>query len=434
MKTRYLLVLLALFLFGCAAGGSSNGAPVAATNNETQNWGDTMLYRVPPNSGFDIASGVNITAPVRHLPVCPAASDGEARCHAHVVVDEFETPLASTGPSGYGPAQFRGGYGLSGTAAGVPIIGIVDAYDDPNILSDLNTYNSAFGLPAMTTCAASPWPPSAPCFRKVNQSGGSTPPTANSGWALEISLDVEMAHAICQNCVILLVEASSSSFGNLMAAVDRARLMGAKAISNSYGGSEFSGETSYDSHFNYPGIAFTVSSGDNGYGVEYPAASQYVTAVGGTTLTLSGNSWAAESAWSGAGSGCSRYDPQPSFQTALGLTGCTRRMVADVSADADPNTGAAVYDSVSYDGQKGWFQVGGTSLASPLVAAAYALGSIPSASKANSLPYSLGVYGTNLHDIVSGSNGACSPSYLCHGVAGYDGPTGLGSPLGTFAF
>ena len=219
-----------------------------------------------------------------------------------------------------------------------------------------------FGLPPCTTANG--------CFRKVDQNGGTSYPAANSGWDLEIALDVEIAHAICQNCKILLVEASSASVAALGTAVNDAVALGANVVSNSYGAAEFSSETGYDTYYNHPGVAITASSGDGGYGVEFPAASQYVTAVGGTTLTLNADkTYRGETAWSGAGSGCSLYEPKPAWQTD---TGCSRRTVADVSADADPNSGAAIYDSYGYHGQ-GWFQVGGTSLAAPLVAAVYAL-------------------------------------------------------------
>ncbi len=370
-----------------------------------------------------------------HAAVCVAGDPDSARCHARVVVDEHGLPKAVTAPSGYGPVQFLGAYNLSGTAGSNQTIAIVDAYDDPNIFSDLNNYSAYFGLPGLVNCPVAGGTVNSPCFQKVNQNGGSTYPSVNSGWSLEIALDVEVAHAICQNCNILLVEANSNSFTNLMAAVDRARLMGATVISNSYGGSEFSGESAYDSHFNYPGIAFTFSSGDSGYGTQYPASSPYVTAVGGTTLNLAGNSYVSESAWNGAGSGCSSYEPQPAFQSSLGLVGCANRMVADVAADANPSTGAAVYDSVRYQGKNGWFKVGGTSLAAPLVAGVYALaGGVSAGVTGNSLPYSLGSYGNNLHDVIGGSNGTCSTGYLCSSVVGYDGPTGLGSPLGWAAF
>ena len=301
-----------------------------------------------------------------HRQVCPgpAAAD-TARCHARVMVDNNGKPHASGGPSGYGPAQFRTAYNLpSSTAGGGQTVGIVDAYDDPNIESDLGVYSRQYGLPVCTTANG--------CFKKVNQTGGTNYPQKNSGWALEISLDVEIVHALCPNCKILLVEASSNSFSNLIAAEDYAKAH-ANVVSNSWGGGEFSAETTsaYDGHFNDPGKPITFSSGDSGFGVEYPAASQFVTAVGGTSLTLNANNTRrSETVWSGAGSGCSAYEPKPSWQKD---SGCIRRTVTDVSADADPNTGAAIYDSVRYQGIAGWFQVGGTSLSSPIIASVYAL-------------------------------------------------------------
>ena len=351
---------------------------------------------------------------------CEAPSPGVASCAAQVVAAADGTPLATGTPpaSAFGPAQFHSAYNLPTTAPNAQTVAIVDAYDDPSIEADLANYSAYYGLPACTTANG--------CFRKVNQTGGTFYPLKDPGWALEIALDVETAHAICQNCKILLVEATSATTANLFAAENEAAKLGATAISNSWLTGEYSGETADDANFNHPGVAITASSGDNGYGVGYPAASRYVTAVGGTTLALgSGGSYGGESAWSGSGSGCSAYEPKPAWQTD---TGCSRRSVADVSADADPNTGAAVYNTVSYYGQTGWFQVGGTSLSSPLIASVFALsGSYggPSAPYGNS-----GL----LHDVTSGSNGSCSPLYLCTGVAGYDGPTGLGSPNGFGAF
>jgi subtilase family serine protease len=356
--------------------------------------------------------------------VCPGAELGAAHCHALVLTDANGNPAASsTPPAGaYGPAQFHTGYNLPTTAALAQTIGIVDAYDDPKAESDLATYDSFYGLPSCTTANG--------CFRKVNQSGGTNYPKTNSGWALEISLDVETAQEICQNCKILLVEANSNSLANLGAAENEAATLGANVISNSYGGSEYSSETSdQNSYFNHPGIAITASSGDGGYGVEFPAAASTVTAVGGTTLKLNANnSYAGETAWSGAGSGCSAYIAKPVWQTD---SGCSHRTVADVSADADPNTGAAVYDSVRYQGQAGWFQVGGTSLAAPLLGAVYALAGNALAAVYGSYPYS---HTSSLHDVTSGNNGSCGGSYLCTAGPGYDGPTGLGSPNGTSGF
>lgn len=342
-----------------------------------------------------------------------------------MITDTHGTPRATSAPTGFGPAQFHGAYSLPTTATVPQTIAIVDAYDDPTIASDLNYYSSYYGLPQCNSTN--------PCFQKLNQSGQPGPyPSKNSGWALEIALDVETAHEICQNCKIVLVEANSSSLGNLEAAVNTAARLGANEISNSYGGSEFSGETT-DTAYNHPGIAVTVSSGDNGYGsFGFPAASPYVVAVGGTTLNLlAGNTYASETVWNGTGSGCSLYLSAQSWQTSdsnwsklPGSCGSTRG-VADVAADADPNTGAAVYDTTRYQGQSGWFQVGGTSLSSPLIAGVYALaGNASPAAYPAALPYANRAF---LNDVTSGSNGNCG-TFMCNGVTGYDGPTGVGTP------
>ncbi len=379
--------------------------------------------------------GVSANLPqqaVSHIPVCPPGQvQGLAHCHAHVVTtDKGNTPAVTTAPTGYGPVQFQGAYN-PGHATGTPnkIIAIVDAYDSPTAFNDLAVYSSTFGLRQLASCPVNS-ATTAPCFQKVDQRGGTSYPAVNSGWALEIALDVQSAHAMCPDCSILLVEADSNSFANLLAAEDRAVSMNANVVSNSWGAGEFSSETLYDSHFDHPGVAFTVSSGDNGFGAEYPAASRFVTSVGGTTLTMSGGTYVGESTWSGSGSGCSSYEPKPSFQHD---TGCARRMIADVSADANPSTGAAVYDTTPYSGQSGWFQVGGTSLAAPLVAAIYALGGVGSGVQANSLPY---LHTSSLHDITTGNNGRCKrfPSYFCNATSGYDSPTGLGTPNGLGAF
>lgn len=383
--------------------------------------------------------------PHRHFrPVC-ATSGKDARCHAHLLTDDSGSPLGSNVPllSSYGPSEFHTAYNLPCTPGGAvqavcnppssfggQTIGIIDAYNAPNIESDLNTYSSYYGLPSCTKANG--------CLQIVNENGGTTLPATNSGWALETSLDVEVAHMICQTCKILLVEANSSSFSDLGISVNTAVTFGATEISNSYGGSEWSGQTIYDYYYSHPGIAVTVSSGDSGYGTEFPAASPNVVAVGGTTLHLfSDNTYANESVWNGAGSGCSSFESANSWQTNLSnwsQTNCgINRAIADVAADADPNTGAAVYDSTPYFGTTGWYQVGGTSLGSPLIAAVYALaGGVPANTNASSLPYAQ-YTGNNFHDVTSGSNGTCS-TIMCLGVAGYDGPTGLGTPNGLNGF
>jgi subtilase family serine protease len=373
-------------------------------------------------------------------PVCPGpASPDSTRCFAIVVTDSKGAPTTSTLPAGYGPAQFHGAYSLPATyssTAPAQTIAIVDAYNDANIRTDLTKYDSTFGIPDLPSCLSPS--SSGACFVKVNQNGvAGSYPSSNSGWDLEIALDVETAHQTCQNCKVVLVEANSSSVANLDAAEDTAYKLGATEISNSWGtSSEYSGEVSQNSaHFNHPGVAITVASGDSGYNAfGFPAASPDVVDAGGTTLkvTQSGGSysWASETDWSGSGSGCSVYFAAQPWQTGAlnwSLTGCgSARGVADVAADADPNTGAAVYDSVKYYGQSGWFQVGGTSLASPLIAAVYALaGNAASKSYPAALPYGKT---SALHDIRTGpSTGNCGTT-ACQPGVGYDGPTGVGTP------
>jgi subtilase family serine protease len=378
----------------------------------------TEVTGLGPSLNANIGTGQSMR--FAHAKVCPSAAPGVARCHSLVRIDNVGEPLATSGPTGYVPADLQAAYALTSSGGAGQTIAIVDAFDDPNAESDLAVYRSQFGLPACTTANG--------CFRKVDQNGGTSYPRGNTGWGEEISLDLDMASAICPNCKILLVEASSNSFANLATAVDRAAALGANVISNSYGGSEYSGEVSDEAHFNHSGIAITVSSGDGGYGVEFPAASRYVTAVGGTTLNRASNTrgWS-ETVWSGAGSGCSAYISKPSWQTDAG---CSRRTVADVSAVADPNTGVAVYDTYLHP-RGGWLVFGGTSVAAPIIGGVYALAGNESSIVYGSYSYS---NTSSLFDVLSGSNGSCGGSYLCTGASGYDGPTGNGTPNGTGAF
>src|ERR687887_244969 len=291
---------------------------------------------------FGGASSARAARGVSIRPVCGAVPIGHARCFSLVKGN------AASGPSGYGPADLQSAYKLpSSTAGSGQTVAIVDAFDDPTAESDLAQYRSFYGLPPCTTANG--------CSRKVNQTGGTLPmPAPSPDWALEISLDLDMVSAVCPNCHILLVEANTNLSSDLYVAEDTAARLGANAISNSWGGAEYSGQTADDAHFNHPGAAITASSGDSGYGVSYPAASRFLTAVGGTSLTRNSSTrgWT-ETAWSGAGSGCSRYDAKPSWQTD---TGCSRRTVADVSAGAPPQTrGAGVFSRppVSWGGRGG---------------------------------------------------------------------------------
>ncbi len=355
---------------------------------------------------------------------CSTPSKGRASCNAlvrdDVAIAESQVKRAAAAPSGLTPADLRSAYKLPSSGGSGQTVAIVDAYDDPNAEADLNTYRSQFGLGSCTTANG--------CFKKVNQSGGTSLPRADGGWAQEISLDLDMVSAVCPSCKIVLVEANSPTFANLGAAENTAAGL-ANVISNSYGGSDAS-DSSYGSYYNHPGKAITVSSGDSGYGVEYPASSHYVTAVGGTSLSKASNSrgWT-ETAWSGAGSGCSAYNTALSGQAGVD-TGCSRRAVADVSAVADPNTGVAVYDSYAYQGLSGWLVFGGTSVAAPIIAGVYGLAG-NAASIDNNYPYS---HSGSLFDVTSGSNGSCSTSQWCNARVGWDGPTGLGTPNGTGAF
>ena len=362
---------------------------------------------------------------------CAAAPAGFARCMA--VVRTKITALTASGdaitpnatsPSGKSPANLVSAYSLpSSTAGSGQTVAIVDAYNDPYAEADLAVYRSYFGLSACTTANG--------CFKKVNQTGGTSYPTNSASWSEEISLDIDMVSAVCPNCKILLVEATTASFANLGTAVNEAAALGANAISNSYGSSSDASDATYGSYYNHSGIAVTASSGDSGYGASYPASSHYVTAVGGTTLTAASSTtrgWT-ETAWSSAGSGCSTYNTVLTGQASFS-TGCTKRAEADVSAVADPATGVSVYDSYAYLGSSGWLTFGGTSVSSPIIASVFALAG-NAASIDNNYPYT---NYTSLYDVTSGSNGTCTTSQWCTARAGWDGPTGLGTPNGVGAF
>jgi hypothetical protein len=360
---------------------------------------------------------------------------------ARVAAAAVRADASAPGGTAFDPAQLQDAYGLTGAAAAAvqgEKVAVVDAFNDPNASSDLGAYRSAYGLGSCEQATG--------CLTILNEHGGKTelPPSDSSGgWELEESLDLDMVSAICPHCSIILVEAASASISDLAVAERTATRSGADAVSNSWGsGAEFTGETAYDPDFYAPGVAITAAGGDNGYGTQYPAVSPYVTAVGGTTLTGSAGHWN-QSAWDGTGSGCSELEPKPSWQLgdAEAPGGCLNRTANDLAAAADPNPGTWIYDTVrdTSIGPAGWAAVGGTSVGTPIAAAAYALADIVAGGPHRALlpgtfpaayPYQ---HGSELTDVTSGANGACEPArqYLCHAVTGYDGPTGVGSPAGT---
>jgi hypothetical protein len=471
---------------------------------------------------------------VRH--VCPAPTPGYASCLALELVPKtaaarahdqpqgvtrgapLDAPASAEGVFVLGPEALHSVYQLPTASPAAQTIAIVDAYNDLNAEADLKVYDEEFGLPELSKCSAGEV---SDCFEQVNQNGatGNPPfPASNTaraaeevicktaieeetkeaackeveeadGWTTEISLDIEVSHAVCQNCRVVLVEADSASFSDLETAEETAAGLGATEISNSWGGAECSKgtrgtECGEDSPaFNHQGIAITAAAGDDGYldwdapieGAEkgfadYPASSPHVVAVGGTRLLPlgPGGTWRGETVWNGdgaGGSGCSISFAAPAWQSAepdWSSVGCgSGRAVADVSADADPYTGVAIYDSTPESpesSEAGWRPIGGTSLASPLIASVFALagGAGGAAYPAETLYENEAEDPTTLHDIVSGSNGectqpfnkedglsactalqeaaSCSEKAICLVREGYDGPTGVGTPNGIAAF
>ena len=423
------LAALAIAVAPALAAGSASAAVTGATpspsaaaliaSEAAHDAHASQPARTTSNSGFKHACRAVIVV-------------GEQSCLA-LKRDGIRPLAASVSPNaipagvGYGPSQLQSAYGLTSASASDGAgrtIALVDAYNDPTAASDLAAYRSAAGLPTV------------PSFKVVNQNGATSPlpatAPASDDWTLEESLDLDMASAICPECNIVLVEATNDSGTGLYVAENTAASL-AGYISNSWGGTEASSDTTLDSqYFNHPGDVITASAGDSDYGVIYPATSPNVVSVGGTSLNTASNArgWT-ESVWNttpgseGTGSGCSAYEPQPSWQTSLGLpSGCSKRIDNDTSADADPNTGMAVYDTTNGNG--GWNEVGGTSASSPMVAAMYAL-----AGNAGNTPADdIYTHTSDFNDVTSGNDGSCSPAYLCTAETGYDGPTGIGTPNG----
>jgi len=438
------------------------------------------------------------------LQLVPRTAAARARTHPLGMTRDtaIRAGRAAEGADGLRPSDLRGAY-FPGEAPEAPAsepqtIALVDAYDDPHAEADLDAYDKEFGLPACTEASG--------CFRKVDQEGQASPlPSTHStaeaeeaaGWALETSTDIEMAHAVCRNCHVLLVEANSPTDIDLQAAEEAAVALGATEISNSWGGPEPPADSSA---FDHPGTVITASAGDDGYlnwtaaegpgyftGASYPASSPHVVAVGGTELTMTlGGARQSERVWNedpdpeggnhgAGGGGCSEFFKAPVWQREVpdwSSVGCgtgasAARAVADVAADGDPYTGVAVYDSVPYYIEPGkavvpgWVPIGGTSVASPIVASMFALagGAHGVEYPAQTLYTRLGRTGSPwLYDVTAGGNGECDDVYgagcsgslepasprfaldcgqgalICNAGSGYDGPTGVGAPTGIAAF
>jgi subtilase family serine protease len=392
------------------------------------------------------AASVSASSSSHFVHACGTFKHGKFSCFA--IKNTAAHPTAQTvrpgaipAGNGYGPSQFQSAYNLTSASAADgsgTTVAVVDAYNDPSAASDLANYRSSAGLPALT----------AGQFTQYNQNGATSPLPAtapvNDDWTLEESLDVDMVSAICPLCKIDLVEANDDTSNGLFIAEETAATtLGAKYISNSWGGSESSADLSMDSqYFGVSGVVYTASAGDSDFaaGVIYPATSPNVVSVGGTTLNTSTNArgWT-ETVWNttqgseGTGSGCSAFEPQPSWQASISslTAACSDRVDNDVAADADPNTGAAVYDTSNGNG--GWLEVGGTSESSPIIASVFALAA-NNGNGGNNAADSIYTHTANLYDVTSGNNGTCSPSILCTAGTGWDGPTGWGTPNGLTAF
>jgi hypothetical protein len=355
-------------------------------------------------------------------------------------------------PEGYDPADLQSAYKLVSAAAGRgkgETVAVVDAYNDPDAAHDLAVYRAQWGQPACDRATG------AGCVTIVNERGTAGPlPTEDpsGSWELEESTDIEMVSAVCPNCHILLVEASSDFITDMGMAEDTAVRLGARFISDSWGGSSTAATNGY---FNHPGVAITAAGGDGGLGVSYPASVQYVTSVGGTTLVPDkkvARGWR-ETAWTGSpgiyyaatGSGCGDdpdADAKPAWQTVddNAAHGCLNRTDNDVAAVGDPDTPVWFYDTYPFQGLNlDWNLVGGTSVSSPIIASVYALAGAPRpGTYPASYLYQPG-HAFRLFPVTSGQDGYCRPEYLCNAAddypgTHYNGPAGWGTPDGTAAF
>jgi subtilase family serine protease len=410
-RLRYIVAWVAAF-FGVGLLSACAGVPALVSGPAPVSATHSAVHGLASSAGiawFDRAPNVR--------EVCPDTDDPTlAFCDALA-----RTDVGGNSPYGYEPSDLQSAYNLpSATAGKHQVVAVVDAFNDPNVEADLFIYRNTFGLPVCSTLNR--------CFIRLNQRGQQRNyPGPDKDWAIETSVDIDMVSAACPNCKIMLVEADTNSWANLGASVDEAVKLGAHIVNNSYGAL---GKGAKASDYDHPGVVLLAAGGDNHYygdRNQEPAAFGTVVAVGGTTLVRSsgGRGWT-ETVWEGTGSGCSKL-PKPAWQHD---TGCSHRTANDVAAVADPNTGVAVYDSYQ---ESGWMQIGGTSVSSPINAAAFAMAGNASKRHAAKEFYEPANQ-QFLYDITSGANGNCSPAYLCNGEVGYDAPTGWGTPNGIGAY
>jgi hypothetical protein len=360
-----------------------------------------------------------------HLRNCPPATPGTASCHSERVTAGGGEPLNAKAPvkGALSAGNLVSAYKLDRQAPPTPVtVGIVDAYDTPSAAGDMAAYRQFYGLPACTTESG--------CFRRLNQSGGTTLPTTQAAnWTRETSLDLDMVSATCPGCRIVLIETNSNNLDDLFAGVDAAIAAGATVVSLSFGSPEGANETTWEAKLNRPGVQIVVSAGDDGYGTGYPAASQYVTSAGGTVLTADSKTtrgWK-ETVWGSSGGGCTRYIPKPRWQTD---TSCANRTDNDIAAAA---SNLSVYNS-QQSSSKPWTVESGTSASAPIIAGIYALNGAQTNGAGMLYQADDGLFDITSGTLKGSNNKNCKVAYLCAATQFYDAPTGWGTPNGTAAF
>jgi subtilase family serine protease len=412
MKNKIAALLVVVAISFAGVGVARGQGQVLVPDSTVEHPGDIGI-RAHTNHVILVRPDLTISSPGGEIP----ASLG--------CVYQIVSPLTSGCPIEYNNS-------MPNPVGGSQTIAIVDAYDYPTAYTDLTTFSNQFNLPVLPQCSS---PTATGCFEKVYASGSK--PRTNCGWAQEAALDIEWAHAMAPNAKIVLVEAASNSNTNLFQAVDVATnevicgsttcpggSSGVGEVSMSWGSSEFSGESSLDSHFTSSQVVYFASSGDSGGKTLYPSTSPNVVAAGGTTVNRSSGSFASETAWSGSGGGPSQYESRPGYQDVISTIVGSHRGVPDFSFDANPNTGVSVYDSTSCQGLSGWLVFGGTSVASPSLAGIANLAGHFSAGSNGELTTIYGNIPGNFRDITSGSAGSFSAT------TGWDFVTGVGSNLG----